>query len=104
MAFQADVQDYVDMSISSTINLPAWGSRLNNEDTVRHWPNMPQGCEALLVTLMVAVEDSPSPLCLTARLSKSLGKSLMNTLRPMTSVTSVELVDHAGFKNKKAGE
>jgi len=32
--FQADVQDYVDMSISSTINLPAWGSRHNNEDTV----------------------------------------------------------------------
>jgi ribonucleoside-diphosphate reductase alpha chain len=34
MAFQADVQDYVDMSISSTINLPSWGSKLNNEDTV----------------------------------------------------------------------
>jgi ribonucleoside-diphosphate reductase alpha chain len=33
--FQADVQDYVDMSISSTINLPAWGSKLNNPDTVR---------------------------------------------------------------------
>lgn len=32
--FQADVQDYVDMSISSTINLPAWGSKHNNEDTV----------------------------------------------------------------------
>lgn len=32
--FQADVQDYVDMSISSTINLPAWGSRGNNDDTV----------------------------------------------------------------------
>jgi ribonucleoside-diphosphate reductase alpha chain len=32
--FQADVQDYVDMSISSTINLPPWGSKLNNEDTV----------------------------------------------------------------------
>tara|TARA_R100000664_G_scaffold9010_1_gene14879 strand:- start:4689 stop:6371 length:1683 start_codon:yes stop_codon:yes gene_type:complete len=32
--FQADVQDYVDMSISSTINLPSWGSELNNEDTV----------------------------------------------------------------------
>lgn len=32
--FQADVQDYVDMSISSTINLPAWGSDLNNPDTV----------------------------------------------------------------------
>ena len=34
MKFQADVQDYVDMSISSTINLPAWGSKLNNESTV----------------------------------------------------------------------
>lgn len=32
--FQADVQDYVDMGISSTINLPAWGSDTNNEDTV----------------------------------------------------------------------
>jgi ribonucleoside-diphosphate reductase alpha chain len=30
--FQADVQDYVDMSISSTINLPAWGSKGNNEE------------------------------------------------------------------------
>lgn len=35
IAFQADVQDYVDMSISSTINLPTWGSKTNNEDTVR---------------------------------------------------------------------
>ena len=32
--FQADVQDYVDQAISSTINLPAWGSENNNEDTV----------------------------------------------------------------------
>jgi ribonucleoside-diphosphate reductase alpha chain len=32
--FQADIQDYVDMSISSTINLPAWGTRGNNEDKV----------------------------------------------------------------------
>lgn len=32
--FNADVQDYVDMSISSTINLPAWGTELNNEDRV----------------------------------------------------------------------
>jgi hypothetical protein len=30
--FQADIQDYVDMSISSTINLPQWGSKENNED------------------------------------------------------------------------
>ena len=34
IAFQADVQDYVDMSISSTINLPEWGSKHNNPDTV----------------------------------------------------------------------
>lgn len=33
--FQADVQDYVDMSISSTINLPAWGSEANNPDKVK---------------------------------------------------------------------
>lgn len=32
--FQADIQDYVDMSISSTINLPAWGSKGNNEGLV----------------------------------------------------------------------
>ena len=38
--FQADVQDYVDMSISSTINLPAWGSDLNNEDTVEPFADM----------------------------------------------------------------
>lgn len=35
MKFQADVQDYVDQAISSTINLPAWGSRDNNEDKVK---------------------------------------------------------------------
>lgn len=32
--FQADVQDYVDMSISSTINLPSWGSKGNSEADV----------------------------------------------------------------------
>jgi len=35
--FQAAVQDYVDMSISSTINLPPWGSKDNNEDKVKHF-------------------------------------------------------------------
>jgi ribonucleoside-diphosphate reductase alpha chain len=34
IAFQADVQEYVDQAISSTLNLPAWGSEGNNEDTV----------------------------------------------------------------------
>lgn len=32
--FQADIQDYVDMSISSTINLPPWGTENNNEGKV----------------------------------------------------------------------
>jgi ribonucleoside-diphosphate reductase alpha chain len=35
--FQADVQDYVDMSISSTINLPAWGSEGNNESNIQRF-------------------------------------------------------------------
>jgi len=37
--FQADVQDYVDMAISSTINLPAWGTEHNNEDRVEDFTN-----------------------------------------------------------------
>jgi ribonucleoside-diphosphate reductase alpha chain len=32
--FQYDVQQYVDMSISSTLNLPAWGTKDNNESLV----------------------------------------------------------------------
>jgi len=32
--FQADVQNYVDMSISSTCNMPAWGSESNSEATL----------------------------------------------------------------------
>lgn len=32
--FQYELQKYVDHAISSTINLPAWGSDLNNEDTI----------------------------------------------------------------------
>jgi len=34
LSFQANVQEYVDMSISSTINLPSWGTENNNEDKV----------------------------------------------------------------------
>jgi ribonucleoside-diphosphate reductase alpha chain len=40
VAFQAWVQQYVDHSISSTINLPRWGSRLNNEDIVQPFGKM----------------------------------------------------------------
>jgi len=40
VAFQAWVQQYVDHAISSTINLPAWGSEHNNKDTVRAFGSM----------------------------------------------------------------
>jgi ribonucleoside-diphosphate reductase alpha chain len=33
--FQADVQNYVDMAISSTCNIAQWGSETNNENTVK---------------------------------------------------------------------
>lgn len=35
LAFQAHIQKYVDHGISSTINLPQWGSESNNQDTVQ---------------------------------------------------------------------
>lgn len=35
VGFQAWLQQYVDHGISSTINLPPWGSELNNETTVK---------------------------------------------------------------------
>lgn len=40
VAFQAWVQQYVDHSISSTINLPSWGSEQNNSDKVRAFGDM----------------------------------------------------------------
>ncbi len=38
--FQSWLQTYVDHGISSTINLPAWGSDANNEDKVKDFGNM----------------------------------------------------------------
>lgn len=40
VAFQAYLQHYVDQCISSTINLPAWGSEFNNEKTVKPFGDM----------------------------------------------------------------
>lgn len=40
IAFQAWFQKYVDHGISSTINLAAWGSESNNEDTIKPFGNM----------------------------------------------------------------
>lgn len=38
--FQANVQQYVDMGISSTLNLPAWGSEHNNPDKVEDFAKL----------------------------------------------------------------
>lgn len=38
--FQADVQNYVDMAISSTCNMSSWGSEANNEETVEKNANI----------------------------------------------------------------
>lgn len=38
--FQAELQAYVDHGISSTINLPSWGSESNNPDTVQQRANI----------------------------------------------------------------
>lgn len=38
--FQADIQDYVDMSISSTINLPSWGSKGNSESDISRFADV----------------------------------------------------------------
>lgn len=32
--FQADIQDYVDQAISSTVNMPAWGTEKNDDSTL----------------------------------------------------------------------
>jgi ribonucleoside-diphosphate reductase alpha chain len=38
--FQADVQNYVDMAISSTCNMPAWGTEKNNLTTLDAYSNI----------------------------------------------------------------
>lgn len=40
VAFQAWLGQFVDHALSSTVNLPAWGSELNNEDTVEDFGQM----------------------------------------------------------------
>lgn len=38
--FQADVQDYIDMAISSTCNLPEWGTEGNCDATIEKYSNI----------------------------------------------------------------
>jgi ribonucleoside-diphosphate reductase alpha chain len=38
--FQYDMQQYIDQGISSTVNLPAWGTEYNNEDRVKEFSDI----------------------------------------------------------------
>lgn len=72
VAFQAWVQQYVDQGISSTINLPPWGSDLNNESHVTAFGKMlmkylpklrgvtcyPDGCRSGQPLVRVAYETA----------------------------------------------
>lgn len=76
--FQADVQDYVDMSISSTINLPSWGSRSNNE-----------GCVELFAKTLATY--APRLRGFTCYPDGSRGG------QPLTSVPYEEAIQHKGM-------
>lgn len=70
--FQADVQNYVDMSISSTCNMPAWGSDENNESNFEKNANIllkyakrlrgftvyPDGCRGGQPLTRISIEDA----------------------------------------------
>ncbi len=76
--FQADIQDFVDMSISSTINLPAWGTKDNNEDRVEEFAR-------------VLAEYAPRLRGFTAYPDSSRGG------QPITEIAYEEAVKHKGI-------
>ncbi len=77
IAFQAKAQEYVDQAISSTINLPPWGSEHNNEDTL-----------ASMTALLV--KYGPKLRGLTFYPDGSRGG------QPITKVEYADAVKHAG--------
>jgi len=78
ISFQASIQDYVDMSISSTINLPAWGSKLNNESRVTEFAE-------------ILSKYAPRLRGFTAYPDGSRGG------QPLTSVPYEEALKHKGY-------
>ncbi|MGH7241365.1 MAG: hypothetical protein ACREGB_03660 [Candidatus Saccharimonadales bacterium] len=70
--FQADVQKYVDMAISSTCNMPKWGSEFNNESNylgnastllkyakrLRGFTAYPDGCREGQPYIRVTIEEA----------------------------------------------
>lgn len=78
IAFQAAVQDYVDMSISSTINLPAWGTKGNNADKIPEFAS-------------VLAKYAPRLRGFTCYPDSSRGG------QPLTSVPYEEAIQHKGM-------
>lgn len=78
IAFQADCQKYVDMSISSTLNLPAWGSKHNNEDKVKQFAE-------------ILSKYAPNLRGLTCYPDSSRGG------QPLTEVSYSEAIQHKGI-------
>ena len=76
--FQADVQDYVDMSISSTINLPAWGTKSNNDTRIAEFAR-------------VLAQYAPRLRGFTCYPDGSRGG------QPLTSVPYEEAIQHKGM-------
>lgn len=76
--FQADCQQYVDMSISSTINLPSWGSKGNSESDV------PKFAEIL-------AKYSPRLRGFTCYPDGSRGG------QPLTEISYKEAIEHKGI-------
>ena len=75
--FQADCQDYVDMSISSTLNLPSWGTKENNEDRVQDFAT-------------ILAKYAPRLRGMTCYPDSSRGG------QPMTEVSYEEAIHHKG--------
>ena len=72
VSFQADIQGYTDMGISSTINMPAWGTETNNEASIdrkaeillRYAPRLrgvtcyPDGCRGGQPLTKISIEQA----------------------------------------------
>lgn len=82
MQFQFDVQQYVDQSISSTINLPAWGTEYNNEDLVEEFA-------------LALAQYAPGLRGFTCYPDGSRGG------QPLTSVPYKEAINQTGVEHKE---
>ena len=79
------MSDYVDMAISSTINLPAWGTKDNNESKVSHFAS-------------VLSKYAPRLRGLTVYPDSARGG------QPLTEVSYHEALEHRGIVYEENGD